>query len=68
MKIKIKDLVLDDDIYPRKIMLKDGKTKKINYNQNAIDSYEDALKGGITFDPIEAQKVIKNGIVVVEND
>lgn len=46
-KIKIKDLEIDDDIYPRK-----------NLSNDRIKSYQESLKAGVTFPPILVQKVV----------
>jgi hypothetical protein len=47
MKVKLDEVLLDEDIYPRR-----------NISHKTIESYVEALKGGATFPPIEVQKVI----------
>jgi len=46
MKISIKDIEFDDDIYPRR-----------QISQKTVTSYVEALKGGATFPPIEIQQI-----------
>lgn len=47
MRVKLDEVSLDEDIYPRR-----------NISNKTIDSYVEALKGGAKFPPIEVQKII----------
>lgn len=59
MKIKIKDIEIEAEIYPRK-KWKNGVCE-IAPTQKAIDSYVEALKSGTLPPPIEIQRVLKEG-------
>ena len=50
MKIGIKDIILDDDIYPR-----------IRKSQQTIDQYAESLRAGANFPSIEVQKISVDG-------
>ena len=47
MKLKIEEISLDEDIYPRR-----------HISNKTIESYVEALEGGAIFPPIEVQKII----------
>lgn len=51
MKVRLDEVSLDEDIYPRQ-----------NISKRTVESYVEALKGGAVFPPIEVQRVsIKEG-------
>ena len=50
VKEKIKDIYIDDDIYPR-----------INKSNKTIEAYIESLKAGAKFPPIEVQKINNEG-------
>ena len=55
MKLKIDEIEIDEDIYPR-----------INkWKKETVDSYADALKAGAKFPPLEVQKVNKENEIII---
>lgn len=47
VKIKLEEITLDEDIYPRR-----------HVSSKTIESYVEALKGGAIFPPVEVQRII----------
>jgi len=55
MKVKLNEVVIDEDIYPR--LVERGGKFIPHISQRTVEGYVEALKGGATFPPIVVQKV-----------